>query len=110
MVDYIADYHKRLESMPVRSQVTPGYLKPQLDDKAPEEGSTDLTSMLKEVDEKIMPGITHWQHPSFFAYFPANCSVPGILGEMLCSMFNVIAFSWVASPAATEMETVVMDW
>jgi aromatic-L-amino-acid decarboxylase len=57
-----------------------------------------------------MPGMTHWQHPSFFAYFPANVSYPGMMGEMLSGMFNVIGFSWICSPACTELETIVMDW
>jgi aromatic-L-amino-acid decarboxylase len=57
-----------------------------------------------------MPGVTHWQHPSFFAYFSANSSPPALLGDMLSGALNVIGFSWVTSPAATELETVVLDW
>jgi aromatic-L-amino-acid/L-tryptophan decarboxylase len=65
---------------------------------------------MSDVDEFIMPGMTHWQHPSFFAYFSANSSFPGILGEMMSGMFNVIGFNWICSPACTELETIVLDW
>ena len=68
------------------------------------------TSLLADVQRHILPGITHWQSPNFFAYFPANSSTAGLLGEMLSGAFNVIGFSWISSPAATELETVVLDW
>ena len=57
-----------------------------------------------------MPGMTHWQHPSFFAFYPANSSPPGLLGDMFSTMFNVIGFNWICSPACTELESIVMDW
>ena len=60
--------------------------------------------------EKILPGVTHWQSPSFFAYYPANSSVAGFLGEMLSAALNIVGFSWVSSPAATELEMIVLDW
>lgn len=109
--NFIADYYRDLkeERFPVRSQVEPGYLQKLLPSSAPEEREM-FDAILKDVRDKIMPGITHWEHPSFFSYFPANSSPPGILGDMLSDMFNCIAFSWVASPAATELETIVMDW
>jgi glutamate/tyrosine decarboxylase-like PLP-dependent enzyme len=65
---------------------------------------------MNDVKTHIMPGVTHWQHPNFFAFFPCNSSPPGLLGEMLSGMFNVVGFNWVCSPACTELETIVLDW
>lgn len=65
---------------------------------------------MKDVQEFIVPGVTHWQHPSFFAYFPANMSYPSLLGDMMGAMFNIIGFSWITSPACTELETIVLEW
>lgn len=109
LVDFIVDYYKSVEARPVKSPVAPGYLRPQLPDHAPE-SAEPFSAVLADIESKIMPGVTHWQHPGFFAYFPANSSPPGLLGEMLSGMFNVIGFSWIASPAASELETVVLDW
>ncbi|KAJ4721191.1 Tyrosine decarboxylase [Melia azedarach] len=69
-----------------------------------------LEDILRDVRECILPGLTHWQSPNFFAYYHANASTAGFLGEMLCSGFNVVGFNWIASPAATELESVVLDW
>ncbi|KAH0909335.1 hypothetical protein HID58_032656 [Brassica napus] len=107
MVDFIADYYKTIETFPVRSQ--PGYLHNLLPDSAPDHPET-LEQVLDDVKVKILPGVTHWQSPSFFAYYPSNSSVAGFLGEMLSTGLNVIGFSWVASPAATELEIIVLDW
>eukprot|EP00744_Colponema_vietnamica_P007353 GILI01010590.1.p1 GENE.GILI01010590.1~~GILI01010590.1.p1 ORF type:complete len:509 (-),score=126.26 GILI01010590.1:127-1551(-) len=109
MVDFIADYYKGLEQHPVLSQVEPGYLRKLLPSEAPQEPET-FEAVMEDVKSKIMPGITHWQSPNFFAYFPAASSCPGILGEMLSACFNVIGFSWISSPACTELETIVTDW
>uniref|UniRef100_M4F6H3 Tyrosine decarboxylase n=1 Tax=Brassica campestris TaxID=3711 RepID=M4F6H3_BRACM len=109
MVDFIADYYKTIETFPVRSQVQPGYLHNLLPDSAPDHPET-LEQVLDDVKVKILPGVTHWQSPSFFAYYPSNSSVAGFLGEMLSTGLNVIGFSWVASPAATELEIIVLDW
>eukprot|EP00899_Mesostigma_viride_P019632 jgi/Mesvir1/27670/Mv07392-RA.1 len=87
----------------------PGYLKPLIPSSAPEEGE-DWDTIMADVRDKIMPGVTHWQSPAFFAYFPANSSYPGLLGEMLSGALNVIGFSWISSPAATELETIALDW
>lgn len=65
---------------------------------------------MKDVEKFIVPGITHWQHPSFFAYFPANMSFPSLIGDMMGAMFNIIGFSWITSPACTELETIVLEW
>ncbi|EOA32600.1 hypothetical protein CARUB_v10015893mg [Capsella rubella] len=109
MVDFIADYYKSIESFPVLSQVQPGYLHKLLPDSAPDHPET-LDQVLDDVRGKILPGVTHWQSPSFFAYFPASSSVAGFLGEMLSAGLNIIGFSWIASPAATELEMIVLDW
>lgn len=109
VVDFIADYYKNVHKMPVKSQVKPGYLAPMLPTGPPEEGEP-LDRVLSDVENLIMPGVTHWQSPRFMAYFPAGSSWPGLIGEMLSGMFNVIGFSWVASPAASELETIMLDW
>ncbi|KAK9829064.1 hypothetical protein WJX72_003711 [[Myrmecia] bisecta] len=109
MVDFICDYHRSVEQLPVRSQVEPGYLAEILPTEAPQSGEL-FSAILADVASKIMPGMTHWQSPSFFAYYPANHSFPAILGELLCAGLNVVGFSWIGSPAATELETIVLDW
>eukprot|EP00753_Platysulcus_tardus_P019342 PLAT7098.2.p2 GENE.PLAT7098.2~~PLAT7098.2.p2 ORF type:complete len:540 (-),score=307.54 PLAT7098.2:71-1690(-) len=109
MVDFIADYYDSLESKRVVSDVEPGYLRKELPEEAPEEGE-EWADVMKDVREKIMPGVTHWQSPRFFAYFPANSSYPGMLGEMLSAAINCIGFAWINSPACTELETVCLDW
>lgn len=109
MVDFIADYYRDIEKFPVRSQVQPGYLQTLLPDNAPEYPET-LESVLTDIQNKIIPGITHWQSPNFFAFYPSNSSTAGLLGEMLSGGFNVIGFSWITSPAATELEAIVLDW
>ncbi|KAJ4851343.1 Tyrosine decarboxylase 1 [Turnera subulata] len=109
MVDFIADYYKTIEDFPVLSQVEPGYLRKLLPDSAPDKPES-LQSVLDDVQAKILPGVTHWQSPNYFAYFPSNSSVAGFLGEMLSAGINMVGFSWITSPAATELETIVLDW
>lgn len=109
MVDFIADYYKTIENFPVLSQVQPGYLGKLLPDSAPTHPES-LQHVLNDVQEKILPGVTHWQSPNYFAYFPSNSSVAGFLGEMLSAGLNIVGFSWITSPAATELETIVLDW
>ncbi|PKA54142.1 Tyrosine decarboxylase 1 [Apostasia shenzhenica] len=109
MVDFIADYYKSLENFPVLSQVKPGYLSELLPDSAPEHPES-LDSILDDVGQKIIPGVTHWQSPNYFAYYPSNSSIAGFLGEMLSAGFNIVGFSWITSPAATELEVIVLDW
>lgn len=65
---------------------------------------------IADVKEKILPGVTHWQSPNYFAYFPCNSSIAGFIGEMLSAGINMVGFSWITSPAATELEMIVMDW
>ncbi|CAL1383387.1 unnamed protein product [Linum trigynum] len=109
MVDFIADYYKNIENYPVLSQVEPGYLVKLLPDAAPNQPES-LQSVLDDVRSKIIPGVTHWQSPNFHAYYPANSSVAGFLGEMLSAGINMLGFSWMTSPAATELEMIVLDW
>lgn len=109
MVDFVADYYKNIESFPVLSQVQPGYLRELLPESAPTHPDT-LEDVLSDVQSKILPGVTHWQNPNFFAYYSSNSSIAGFLGEMLSAGINMVGFSWITSPAATELETIVMDW
>ncbi|XP_010326342.1 tyrosine decarboxylase 2 [Solanum lycopersicum] len=109
MVDFIADYYKNIENFPVLSQVQPGYLRKLLPETAPAHSET-LQDVLEDVETKILPGVTHWQSPDYFAYFPSNSSVAGFLGEMLSAGINMVGFSWITSPAATELEMIVLDW
>jgi aromatic-L-amino-acid/L-tryptophan decarboxylase len=109
VVDAIADYFETIEKHPVRSEVEPGYLRKLVPDSAPQDGEK-WEDIMKDVQSKIVPGLTHWQSPNFFAYYPGNTCYPAIMGEMLAQSFNVIGFSWINSPACTELETIVLDW
>ena len=109
VVDWIADYWRSLESRPVMSQVDPGWIRSHLPAHAPE-APEPLDAVLADLDRVIVPGLTHWQHPSFFAYFPANASGPSILGELLAAGLGVQGMLWATSPACTELETHVLDW
>ena len=109
VVDWIADYQERVESLPVLSQVEPGQIRAALPAEPPLHGEP-FETILKDVDEIIMPGITHWQSPNFFAFFPANTSGPSILGELLSAGLGVQGMLWATSPACTELETHVLDW
>ncbi|KAA9154611.1 aminotransferase class I/II-fold pyridoxal phosphate-dependent enzyme [Amycolatopsis acidicola] len=109
VVDWIADYLAGIESYPVRSQVRPGEVRSMLPAHPPERGEP-YENVLRDVERVILPGVTHWQHPNFFAYFPANASGPAILGDLLSSGLGVQGMVWATSPACTELETVVVDW
>jgi aromatic-L-amino-acid decarboxylase len=109
MVDWIADYQARVESFPVLSQVKPGEIRAALPANPPTHGES-FDALLKDVERIILPGVTHWQSPNFFAYFPCNASGPGILGDLLSSGLGVQGMLWSTSPACTELETHVMDW
>ena len=111
VVDWIAQYWERIETLPVLSQVSPGQVRASLPAHPPQSGSgRSLDTMMAELDELVMPGITHWQHPGFLAYFPANASGPSILGDLLSSGLGVQGMLWATSPACTELEQVVLDW
>jgi aromatic-L-amino-acid/L-tryptophan decarboxylase len=109
VVDWIADYLEGVENLPVRSQVTPGDVRRALPEHPPEQGE-GFDGILADLDRIIVPGLTHWQHPSFFAYYPSNTSGPAILGDLLSSGLGVQGMLWATSPACTELETVVVDW
>src|SRR5258705_3428030 len=109
VVDWIADYYSRIESFPVLSQVKPGQLRASLPPSAPQHGES-FDTILADVEKLILPGITHWQSPNFFAYFPCNASGPAILGDLLSSGFGLQGMLWATSPACTELETHVLDW
>lgn len=109
MVDWIADYQRRVETLPVLAQVQPGEIRSHLPATAPERGEA-FDAILADVDRLIMPGITHWQSPNFFAFFPSNTSGPSILGELLSAGLGVQGMLWATSPACTELETHVLDW
>jgi aromatic-L-amino-acid/L-tryptophan decarboxylase len=109
VVDWIADYYSRIESFPVLSQVNPGEIRASLPQSAPLKGE-QFSALLKDIDEKILPGITHWQSPNFYAFFPSNASGPAILGDLLSSGLDVQGMLWATSPACTELETLVLDW
>jgi aromatic-L-amino-acid decarboxylase len=106
---WIARLWRRMPDMPVRSNVEPGWVRSQLPASAPE-APEPLSAVLADMDRVIVPGLTHWQHPSFFAYFPANVSGPAILGELLAAGLGVQGMLWSTSPACTELETHVLDW
>lgn len=109
IIDWIADYYENIERYPVLSQVKPGEIKAALPESAPQKGEP-IEQMMRDLEEKIMPGITHWQSPNFFAYFNANASFPSILGDLISSGLGVQGMIWATSPAATELETRVLDW
>jgi len=109
VVDWIADYQQRVESLPVLAQVKPGDIRARLPAAPPERGEP-FEQILADVDRLILPGITHWQSPNFFAFFPANASGPAILGELLAAGLGVQGMLWATSPACTELETHVLDW
>src|SRR5712672_920728 len=109
IVDWIANYFEQIEDLPVLAQIGPGDLKAQLPTSAPQEGES-MEAILADVDRLIVPALTHWSHPSFFAYFATSTSAPGIFGELLSAAFDVKSMLWRTSPAATELEEVVLDW
>ncbi|XP_058534139.1 aromatic-L-amino-acid decarboxylase [Ochotona princeps] len=109
MVDYVADYLEGIEGRQVYPDVEPGYLRALIPAAAPQEPDT-YEDIIKDVEKVIMPGVTHWHSPFFFAYFPTASSYPAMLADMLCGAIGCIGFSWAASPACTELETAMMDW
>ncbi|MDI6753826.1 MAG: pyridoxal-dependent decarboxylase [Thermodesulfobacteriota bacterium] len=109
VVDWVADYYEKVESFPVLSLVPPGKIRAALPPDPPLQGEA-FETILKDLDRLIIPGITHWQSPNFFAFFPANTSGPSILGELLSAGLGVQGMLWATSPACTELESHVMDW
>ncbi len=109
LVDWMADYLAGVGDHAVRAQVSPGAIADQLPPAPPQTGEP-MAAILQDFKSIVLPGVTHWQHPSFFAYFPANASPPSILAEMLTATLAAQCMLWQTSPAATEMETRVLDW
>jgi aromatic-L-amino-acid decarboxylase len=109
IIDWIADYFQNIESFPVKSRLNPGDVIMNLQDVAPAKPES-FDRIMSDFNKKILPGITHWQHPNFHAYFPANNSYPSILAEMLTSAIGAQCMMWQTSPAAAELEEVVMNW
>jgi len=107
--DWADAYLQRVGGLPVAPRVAPGDVRAGLPAAPPEEGEP-FEAMLRDLDELIVPGLTHWNHPRFFAWFANTGSEPGVLAELLIAALNVNAFTWLSSPAATELEVTVMDW
>ncbi|KAJ2357711.1 hypothetical protein GGF43_001295 [Coemansia sp. RSA 2618] len=108
-VDIIADYYQNVDALPPKPSVEPGYLYNLIPHAMPE-APESFDSIIHDMNTKITPGMMHWQSGNFFGWFPSCSSFPSIIGEMFNSMYSVIGFNWVCSPAATELEIVVMDW
>ena len=109
MVEWTAEYLQDPEQYPVLAQVKPGDIKAQLPAAAPEMPE-NLDAILADFENILMPGMTHWNHPGFMAYFANSSPAPGVLAEMLCAALNQNAMLWRTSPAATELEEVVLGW
>jgi len=109
LVDWMADYMARVGELPVTPPVAPGDIRRRLPSSPPEAGE-QFAALFQDFRDLIVPGMTHWNHPGWFAYFPGNNSPPSVLGEMLTAAMGAQCMSWVTSPAATELEQVVMDW
>lgn len=107
--DWSADYHKTLRDRPVRAQTAPGDIAAQLP-ISPPDGPEEMAAVMADFETIVMPGMTHWQHPRFFAYFPANAAPPSMLAEMLVTTVAAQCMLWQTSPAATEVEGVMVDW
>ncbi|MFL5862039.1 MAG: pyridoxal phosphate-dependent decarboxylase family protein [Solirubrobacteraceae bacterium] len=108
-VDWAADYLERVADLPVLAQVVPGEIRSRLPASPPDDPEP-FSSVLRDLDEVLLAGITHWQHPRFFAYFATSASEPGILAELLAATLNSVGFLWRTAPASTELEGVVLDW
>jgi aromatic-L-amino-acid decarboxylase len=109
LVDWVADYFEHIDELPVLAAIEPGDLKAQLPATPPQQGEP-MEQIVADVDRLIVPALTHWCHPSFFAYFATSTSGPGILGELLTAAFDNKAMLWRTSPASTELEEVTLDW
>ena len=109
LIDWIADYRAHVADLPVRSQLEPGAVKAQLP-SAPPVKPESFDDIFRDLDRVILPGLSHWQHPSFFGYFPSNGELSSVLGDYLSTGLGVLGLSWQSSPALTEVEEVVTDW
>ncbi len=109
LIDWIADYRARVAEFPVMAGTAPGAVKAQLP-ASPPEGPEGFEGVFRDLERILLPGLSHWQHPQFFGYFPANASLASVLGDYLSTGLGVLGLSWQASPALTELEEVVTDW
>ncbi|HLN99555.1 MAG TPA: pyridoxal-dependent decarboxylase [Pyrinomonadaceae bacterium] len=109
LIDWVANYLEHVEDLPVLAQIEPGDLKSQLPITPPAQGES-MQEIISDIDRLIVPALTHWNHPSFFAYFATSTSGPGIFGELLSAAFDNKAMLWRTSPASTELEEVTLDW
>src|ERR1700727_2102448 len=108
-LEWAASYLERVGELPVLAQVAPGEIRAQLPSRAPEEPEP-FSAVLRDLDDVLLPGVTHWQHPRYFAYFATSSSEPAILAELLAATLNSVAILWRTAPASTELEGVVLDW
>ena len=109
LADWIADYREKIETLPVAPNARPGAIIDALPEQAPED-SESLDRIFADIQKLIVPGMVHWGHPMFLGYFGWTTTAPGILGEIITAPLNVNAMTWRTSPAATELETLVIDW
>lgn len=109
LVDWIADYRERVATLPVRSSRKPGEIRTQLPTAPPVHGES-MERIFQDIDRIVVPGLSHWQHPSFYGYFPAISELSSVLGDFLSTGLGVIGLAWQSSPALTEIEEVVTDW
>ncbi|KAL8612127.1 hypothetical protein ACOMHN_021940 [Nucella lapillus] len=109
MINYVVSYMNSLRSRRALPDVEPGFMRGMIPEKAPDDPDA-WEEVLKDVERVIMPGVTHWQSPKFFAYFPASSSYPSMLADMLCNAIACIGFTWASCPSCTELEVVMMDW
>ncbi|AXA25491.1 DOPA decarboxylase [Pseudomonas putida] len=109
LIDLIADYRQTVGDRPVMAQVEPGYLKAALPEAAPQQGEP-FAAILDDVSSLVMPGLSHWQHPDFYGYFPSNGTLSSVLGDFLSTGLGVLGLSWQSSPALSELEETTLDW
>jgi aromatic-L-amino-acid decarboxylase len=115
LVEFIAEYYTKLLAQPssIRVQppptLSPGFLRSKLPNTAPD-GPESFEAVLRDIEDLILPGLLHWQHPNFYGYFSHSHSFPGILADLLSSAFGTLGFQWTSSPSMTELEITVLDW
>ena len=109
IIDWIADYRSNIEQYPVMSTVQPGSVRGDLP-QTPPQNPEAFEGIFEDLDQIILPGITHWNHPGYFAYFPSNATLPSVLGDLLCSGIGGIGLNWQSMPALTEVEGLACDW
>src|SRR5215207_7135525 len=109
LIDWIADYRESIAERPVRATTQPGEVRAALPTEPPTEPEP-FDAILADFESKLVPGLTHWQHPAFFGWFPANSALPSVLGDLLSSGLGVLGLNWQACPALTELEELACDW